>query len=1026
MKRSASLCGMLALILTLFAGAATAQETRGSIEGVVKDSSGAVLPGATVEARDAQSGTVASAVSDTAGKYRFPSLTPGRYVVAANMSGFKKAQVENVDLLLGQVLQVNFSLEVGAITEDVQVTAESPIIDVKQNAAGAIVKREIIDLIPKARDFTDLSKSAPGTNNEGRGGGIMVDGASGSENRFVVDGLDTTSLRTGTSSTQVVSDFVEQVQVKSSGYNAEFRATTGGVISAITRSGSNRFSGEIGTYFSDDDWRGDIRKSIRLNPTNQTLPAQYTTTARDPRTVIEPVFTLGGPIVRDKMWFFAGYVPQFSDRSRTVTFTQNRAAGPQTFEAKTEDHNITYNVSAQVTQSFRMKFSGAHQPQTGGLGLPALEPDTIDGVPVPAADFRTSTANPANFPSVLYNKAFNNSFRSINDWVVSPNLFVNVTGGYLKYGNHDETLTSFNTNTRRTFSGSNTCSPTAQPNTPACPFPELIPTNLQQPNGYADGIVNSRAVRDDYSRFGISSDLTYFANWRGTHSLKGGFQYERLANDVLTGQQAPNIALNWNASRTTIDVPPRIVRGAYGYYEVRRSYTEGQIHSNNYGIFLQDMWTVNNKLTLNLGLRADQEDVPSYRPENPGIHFGFGEKIAPRLGFAYDMKGDGRWKSYGSWGMFYDISKLEMPRGSFGADRWISYYWTLDTSNWPSIDCDGQQGNCPGTFIEQVDFRHVSNGVGSEQLVDSDLQPIRAQEFTLGMEHQLAQTMSLSVRYAHKWLDRTIEDVGINVPGVGEVFYISNPGEGLTENLLRDKAGCTTCPNQPKPKRTYDGIELRLMKRLSNNWYANVSYTFSRLYGNYSGLASSDENGRTSPSVNRFFDGQYMSFDQTGQPVFGDLGTDRPHQFELQAAYQFKWGTQVGSYYLLGSGLPQQHQATMFGVPVLFKGRASMGRTPTLSQLDLNILQDVKLYGRTRATFELNILNVFDQDIVTTLSNTPYRDTIPVASPAAFFAGFDADAIAAATPSVRKDPRFGQASGFQGERTIRVAAKIRF
>jgi outer membrane receptor protein involved in Fe transport len=1021
MKRSASLCVFFAMLLWL-TPLASAQETRGSIEGVVKDSSGAVLPGATIEARTGASGVV-TAVSDEAGKYRFPSLTPNRYTITATMQGFKKSAFENVDLLLGQVLQVNFALEIGGVTEDVQVTAESPIIDVKQNAAGATIQKEILDLIPKARDYTDAVKGAPGTNPEGRGGGIMIDGAGGSENRFVVDGLDTTALRNGVSAASVVTDFVEQVQVKSSGYNAEFRATTGGVISAITRSGTNRFSGEVGAYYTNNDWLGDIRQALRRNPLDQTQ-AQYTITPRADTSTVEPTFTLGGPVLRDKMWFFAGYVPQITNNERTVTFTQNRAAGPQTFTSKSQDNNITYNVSAQVSPKFRTKFSGSNQPRTGALALPAVEPDFIDGVQVPDANFRTSTANPANFPSTGYNKAFTSSYRSINDWVVSPKLYVNVTAGYLKYGNHDETLTAFNTNTRRTFGASNTC--TGAAGSSSCPFPD-IPGSLQQPNGYTDGITNARAVKDDYSRAGISTDATYYANWKGQHTFKGGFQYERLGNDVNTGQQAPNITLNWNSSRTTIDVPARIVRGTYGHYIVLRQYTEGQIHSNNYGLFFQDAWTVNNKLTLNLGLRSDQEDVPSYREENPGIHFSFKDKLAPRVGFAYDVKGDGRWKAYGSWGMFYDISKLEMPRGSFGADHWISYYWTLDTFDWPNINCTGEpDSGCPGTFIEQVDFRHVSNAsTGSEQLVDPNLQPIRAQEFTLGAEHQLARTMSVSARYAHKWMDRTIEDVGIAVPGVGEVFYISNPGEGISENLLRDQGGCPTCPNQPKPKRVYDGLEFRLMKRLSNHWFANASYTFSRLYGNYSGLSSSDENGRNSPSVNRFFDGQYMSFDQTGQPVYGDLGTDRPHQFELQGAYQFPWGTQVGGYYLIGSGLPMQQQVTIQGVPVFNLGRNSMGRTPTYSQTDLNLLQDVKIFGRTRMTFELYVENLFDQKTVTNLSNTPYRDAIPV-SPAPFFAGFDAAAIAAATPSIRVDPLFGKASGFQGARSMRVAAKFRF
>ena len=198
---------------------------------------------------------------------------------------------------------------------------------------------------------------------------------------------------------------------------------------------------------------------------------------------------------------------------------------------------------------------------------------------------------------------------------------------------------------------------------------------------------------DTFGRVGVNVDATYYGSFKGQHTLKGGVQWERLSNDVETGAQAPTVTLNWNASRTTLDDPPQQVRGTYGYYTVTRQYTVGKIHSNNVGFFLQDAWTINNRLTLNLGVRSDAETIPSYRPENPSLSFGLGDKIAPRVGFAYDVKGDGRWKAYGSWGMFYDISKLELPRGAWGADNWIDYHYKLDSFDWPSINCEGPPGS---------------------------------------------------------------------------------------------------------------------------------------------------------------------------------------------------------------------------------------------------------------------------------------------------------------------------------------------
>jgi outer membrane receptor protein involved in Fe transport len=1012
MKRSVSLIGVLAL-LVLLAPLASAQETRGSIEGVVRDSSGAVLPGVTVEARAAAGTGVASAVTDTLGVYRFPSLMPGVYEVTANLTGFGSKKVENIQLLLGQILKVNFALSIAGVTETVQVTADSPLIDVKQNAASVSIQSDLIDRIPKGRNFTSVITTAPGANQETRAGGLQIDGSSGSENRYVVDGLDATSLRDGTNQRTVLTDFVSEVQVKSSGYNAEYRAATGGVVNAVTKSGANALRGEVGAYYSDDKWLGDVRQSLRLVPTNQTL-AEYTATPRDPAYTLDLVASLGGPVLRDKLWFFAGYGPQYGRQKRTVTFTNGGAT--RSFRADDETRNLNYNVTSQLSTNVRAKFAGSSTRVYGAQSLPGKE---VNG---------TSTSNPALFPNPLTSNRTNDSYVGEVSWVVSPRFFVNTNLGYLTYDTFDVTTAEFFNGLRHTFSQPNTC--TGAAGSSSCPFPE-IPAALQQLANYADNPTNARNVRDKYGRLGANVDATYYGNFAGQHTLKGGLQLERLSNDVLTGAQAPTVAISWNASRTTLDDPPRVVRGRYGYYTVSTRHTEGKIHANNIGIFVQDAWTVNNKLTLNLGLRGDSETIPSYRPENPSLKFTLAEKLAPRVGFAYDVNGDGKWKAYGSWGMFYDISKLEMPRGAWGAEHWIDYHHTLETFNWPSINCDGLPGSgCPGTFIEEADRRHVSNDPNNN-LIDPDLDPVRTQEFTVGLDHELNRTMSVSVRYAHKWLDKTIEDVGIQVAGVGEVFMIANPGFGIAEKTLA--VPCPSCPAQPPAKRIYDGLEFRLQKRLSNSWSLNTSYLWSRLHGNYSGLSSSDENGRNSPSVNRFFDGLYMSFDEAGQPVYGPLGTDRPHQFKLQATYDVPWGTTFGVDYFLASGTPQGSTLTYKSVPVFDDGRINMGRSPVFSNTNLFVQHDVPFPGRTRLNVGLNVTNLFDQEIATRFFTARYRDAMAGITDAQFFQGFDSAAIVAArlaTPStsddIRPDARFGQSDQFQGARSFRVQAKFIF
>lgn len=1007
--RSPGRLAALLFVLTAIPTLGFSQERSGAIEGVVKDASGAMLPGATVEARSPSLIGVQTAISDGQGNYRFPALTPGVYEISATLQGFTRVKVEAVRLSLGQVLKIDLALGLASLTETVQVTAESPLIDVKQNAAAATISAELIERLPKARDFTDLIRTAPGTQQE-RKSGIQIDGAGGSEHRYVIDGLDTTGIRTGISGQEMPPDFIQEIQVKSSGYNAEFRATTGGVISAITKTGSNQWRGSVGYYFRNSTSNTNIlsRASLRLDPTDQSQ-AQTIVVPEDEYSSQEPTLEVGGPIVRNRIWFYAGYAPEIEHVGRTVTFRSNQQTG--TFEQNETDHNLLVNVTAQLNRTMRLKFSTNHQRlrdvpgPTGNAGnFPTIEPDG------------TSTSNPAVFPGTIFLDTFDNFYAGSLDWTISSKLFSNITVGLYDYGTHGG---GAGTQLRHSFGASNLQSSSFN-------FPE-IPDNLRFVNNYSDYPSSSVTVFDDFKRHAINTDFTYYANKFGSHAIKTGLQVERISNERLGGAQYPTITLNWGAARAALD--GRRVSGRYGHYTVTRVYNSGDIHTNGLGIFLQDAWTVGRTLTLNLGVRTDKEEIPSYTPGYEGIKFGFKDKISPRVGFAWDIFGDAKWKGYGSWGIFYDTSKLEMPRGLFGSEHSVTYYYTLDTFDWPSIQCAHPPvsgPNCPGTFIEQVDFRHAANEPDNF-LIDPNLKPIRTREFTLGLDHELSPTISLGVRYSRKRFDRTIEDTGVLVPGVGEVYRITNPGESIGENVLRDFAGCTTCPNQPKPTRNYDGVEFRLRKRLSNDWSLTTTYLYSRLWGNYSGLTSSDENNRNSPSVNRFFDGMYYSFDHFGKPVFGPLQTDRPHVFKVEGTYDLPWGTGVGLYWLAESGTALQTQMSEKGIPFFPFGRGDLGRTDAFTRTDLYLQHGFTVFGNQRLSVGLNIENLFDQDIVTRRFATRYRDSFNVADDVFFSGRFDPLALATAAPTTyRPDPRYGLPDQWQPKREMRLQIRYAF
>ena len=337
------------LTAVLCAAPAFGQEQQGVITGVVTDASSAVLPGVTVEAKSG-AGAVLTTVSDGSGAYRFPAVQPGTYEVTFTLQGFTPKALGGVTVRLGQTITANAALEVGGLTDTVQVTSETPLIDVKSNAAFASVSKEMIETLPKGRDFTSVVRLAPGANPESKSGGIQVDGASGSENRFYIDGVDSTNLRTGVSGKNLVVDFVEEVQVKSSGYNAEYRGATGGTISVVTKSGTNSFRGMGGTEYSDRGLEGDQRQTLRLL-LNGTNNSEYVTYNKDDYSRWYPVAELGGPIFSNRLWFYGAYAGDRQDIDRTVTFRTGGSTG--TFNSLEDRKYFTGNVTGQITRDLR-------------------------------------------------------------------------------------------------------------------------------------------------------------------------------------------------------------------------------------------------------------------------------------------------------------------------------------------------------------------------------------------------------------------------------------------------------------------------------------------------------------------------------------------------------------------------------------------------------------------------------------------------------------------------------------------------
>lgn len=1009
---------MVALLMTW---PAMAQDQRGSIEGVVKDSSGAVLPGVSVEART-NTGVVLTSVTDASGVYRFPSLAPGVYEITANLQGFAPRKQADVLVALGQIKKVDMSLGLAGVIESVQVTAESPLVDVKQNARQTNIRAEQIDLMPKGRDFTSLVTQAAGVNYEAKSGGegnVMIDGASAGENRYIIDGIETTNLRNGATGKAVVADFIEEVQVKSSGYTAEFGGATGGVINVVTKSGTNDWHGNALFNWESSRLASARRPTLRQELANSDI-AEYVSYPKDTSDRIEPGGAIGGPIVKNRAWFFGAYQPALTsnNRSTSPTTANNPAAATVSVDQKLQVQYATGNMTSQLSDGLRARVAFNNSwSRTTGL-LPALSGTDPSG---------TNYSKTSVFP--------NYSVSGNVDWVASRSLFFGIRGGYYMSDQHDSNVTE------EPFYRWTTTSNIGFLDVPAA---------LQHGTSFNSIPSNNKVTRDQQTRAYFQADGTVYAKMGGDHQLKFGVQADRIGNNVLSGESRNLVTIRWNSPLPT-GVP--VTRGTYGYYEVRSNgvapqqglITEGNIHSNLIGLFVQDAWTINNKLTINAGVRTERERVPTYTTgaDIPaiGIEFGFKDKLAPRMGFAYDVKGDGKWKAFGSWGIFYDIFKLELPRGSFGGEKWLSYYYTLDTYDWPNLVAGA---NCPpacnGTLIRGqvtpenpkggIDFRHPSFGADS---IQPGLKPMKQQEATVGLEHQMSDVIALSARYVHKQIDRAIDDTGSLDAAGNEIYIIANPGEGLTALALTNPSTAL-----PKPKRDYDSVEFALEKRFAQSWYLRTSYLWSRQYGNYSGLSQSDENGRMSPNVGRLYDYPLMMFQDGGTAAFGPLATDRPHQFKTQFIYAFPFGTSVGINEYVASGLPVSREVGIYptsNLPVNYLGRGSDGRTPMFSQTDLLVQHSFKFMGTRQLQVSFNVLNLLNQDTANSKYSTYQKvngvvpgSTLTAAdfNEAPFYTGQQTLAALITAQNVVKDPRFLMDNGFQAPLQARFGLKFLF
>ncbi len=1015
MKSLRSLVLAMVAVL-LLAGVLSAQApTAGRIIGSIKDDQGGPLPGVSVEAKGSRLVGTAATVSDTNGAYRLLALPPGTYTITYSLQGFS-AVVRN-DIVLGveQALVVDIAMKPSAVEEEVIVIGQAPLIDVKNTARGQVLTAQTFNALPKGRSFDSLVTILPGVQSENDLlDGISVDGASGAENMFYVDGTDTSDLMGGTRKQNVVFDFAEEVQFKASGYNAEYGGSVGGVINVITRAGGNDFHGEVVGYYSGTALEGRRRDRLSLDLNDETQARYYPYeeyVGKDKEHAYEAGFLLGGYIVKDKLWFFGAFTPSFFERNRAMDMAIQGAPGINTYERSEKSWNGTFKLSAQPLKNLRAGASfvmNYFKYKGGGDPLTYPTDQTYAAFSNATGDYNNAGYSYPTYSGTAY-----------ADLTLSNNALLSVRGGYF-YSNQNNRLAPLPSSP---YYGFRLEQPGGYAFVSNDMFPE-IPAELRHPSGWQNFLradVMGLAQRMD-SRLSLNSDFTYYLNLGGEHAFKAGVQFMRRSQDVNDAAQLPIVFLGWD--QDLLAYGTNYGRGDYGYYAVRGFADAGpygeayKVNMNSWSLYLQDSWTIGRRLTLNVGLRAEAEYLPSYTtdPAFAGIkkpvNFSFADKLAPRLGFAYDVYGDSSLKIYGSYGIFQDVMKLNMGANGLGGLKWKSAYYTLDDWDYTQI---GVNGNFPGTLLTVIDFRPPLFDV-----IDPDMKPFTQREISFGLEKKLAEDTSLSLRLVNKKVLWAIEDIGVPI----EMYYYTNPGSAYMNAIFDEcrESGLLLpgTPDCPKAKRDYYAMNLSLEKRFSNSWQGGLSYTLSRLSGNYSGLASSDEDGRNSPNGERFFDMWHLSYDKDLNPIDGPLPTDRTHSLKAYGSYATPFGLTVGLVANAYSGTPVTEEWNVDSEGYFPFNRGNLGRTPFVFLANAYLEYGVKLGGRKSLRFSLNVENLFNARTAQRIYSMKYRYNLSPGD-AALISGDWAPAVDEAL-----DPQFGMPYSFMAPISGRLGVRFTF
>jgi len=956
MRRRLDIAVLAAAALAFVLPAAAQETTTGSIAGRVVDSLGGVVPGASVTLASGQGSR--TFVTDAEGTFLAPYLTPDVYTARVQLPGFAAVEQEGVRLHLGQRLELSFTLTLARREAFVDVVGEASVVDTSSTVAGGVLDSDELARLPVARRLTATLYMVPGVSSSSGAGDAnpSIGGASGLENNYTVDGVNITNpgfggmgvytLRYGSLGLGVTTDFVQETQVKTAGFEAEYGEATGGVVNVVTRSGSNAFHATVFGYARPSALEGGWRQQ-------QTEAGEVDTTGT--RTLDVGV-SLGGALAKDRLFFFGAFNPQYDTRTLVAPagFPLERLG-----EVDQQRRTLAYaaKLTWQATSAHRIDLSAFGDPSHGPFGpqrpLALLFEDT------------TAFSEIASYGG--HNQALRYSGVFGSRWLVEATA-----------GHAGTSSTERPTIDERRFNDFT-----------AVPF------------AFSGGIGVYEAGTGG-ATWQLALKSTNLLTGAGHHELRYGVEFEDVNFTIVNNITGPSFTFPDGArSRTGVRVN---VLGdpVFGrIYQASGFMGDPPASSQKYlSWFAQDSWRISRRLTLRPGIRWDRERLEGGQPicysdesfvgagdGTPGhevtCSYTWANNWGPRLGAVFDVTGKGRSRLYASWGRFYakipnDVAVFAL---SNEASAFADYFDAALTQP------------VPEGVVALRSTHHFQVFGGQPGKFASGSRSTYNDELVAGFEIEAAPSLSLGVSYVHRSLHRVLESYGpaqmvlYNLGLVSDSSYVI---DNISHRLTTLDFSSEGVPRAffEDPVHLYDALVVTAQKAFSNHWSLFASYRWSRLRGNFEGFYRSD-NGDSAPLLGSLFDfpTNDPSYTQIGVPQFGYRGdiryqgttlgvgplpNDRPHQLRLYGTYAWR-GLTGGLAFRAGSGAPLTALAanpvydSAGEIPETLRGAGIetvdgfRRRSPAEVILDLHLEYAFKLGGTRRLALLADVFNLLNR-----------------------------------------------------------------